>query len=140
MLPKNSEPTWKKARRAIASMAEDKRVQDIYDALTHSLAIISQHQTAWVASQASITTKVTEKVSDTINSITSVIPKPLATVVPRKKYFTASNYTSEDFTGRDDIMQQLDEIFLAPNKHCRAALTGLGGIGKTRILLEYAQR
>jgi tetratricopeptide (TPR) repeat protein len=41
------------------------------------------------------------------------------------------------FTGREDILQQLTEAFKTGNS---AAISGLGGIGKTQSAVEYAYR
>ncbi|KAK7425600.1 hypothetical protein QQZ08_007923 [Neonectria magnoliae] len=47
---------------------------------------------------------------------------------------------STNFFGREDTLARLEEIFDATHCHCRAALTGLGGIGKSAIAINYALR
>ncbi|KAF2735267.1 hypothetical protein EJ04DRAFT_216254 [Polyplosphaeria fusca] len=46
------------------------------------------------------------------------------------------------FIGREDILVNLRRMFQqeAPQDHARAALIGLGGVGKSQIAIEYAYR
>ncbi|OBT60492.1 hypothetical protein VE03_10079 [Pseudogymnoascus sp. 23342-1-I1] len=46
------------------------------------------------------------------------------------------------FVGREDILAEIGEKFeqAASQDHCRVALVGLGGIGKSQIAIEYAHR
>ena len=37
--------------------------------------------------------------------------------------------SSEEFTGREEIMLRLEKLMCVPDKHTRVALVGLGGIG-----------
>ncbi|KAF8538700.1 hypothetical protein BDD12DRAFT_884441 [Trichophaea hybrida] len=55
--------------------------------------------------------------------------------------FIVPFFHNEDFVGRENIFQQL-EILLNPASTCqaRAALYGLGGIGKTSIAAEFCYR
>ncbi|KFY86469.1 hypothetical protein V500_07615 [Pseudogymnoascus sp. VKM F-4518 (FW-2643)] len=46
------------------------------------------------------------------------------------------------FVGRKDILTEIGEKLelAAPRDHCRVALVGLGGIGKSQIVIEYAYK
>ncbi|KAK0716193.1 hypothetical protein B0H67DRAFT_645841 [Lasiosphaeris hirsuta] len=47
---------------------------------------------------------------------------------------------SANFVGREDILASLEHIYNSPDCHHSAALTGLGGIGKSAIAINYARR
>jgi NB-ARC domain len=44
------------------------------------------------------------------------------------------------FLGRDSELQDLDKMIFSEGKSKRAAITGLGGVGKTQVALELAYR
>ncbi|KAL4770839.1 putative kinesin light chain [Aspergillus nidulans var. acristatus] len=44
------------------------------------------------------------------------------------------------FTGRQDEIQEIEDLIFMPNGPRKLAITGLGGIGKTQIALELAYR
>lgn len=46
----------------------------------------------------------------------------------------------KDFVGRDLEMEELERILFAPKAFGRVALTGLGGMGKSRLAMEIAYR
>ncbi|KAF8248013.1 hypothetical protein K440DRAFT_472005, partial [Wilcoxina mikolae CBS 423.85] len=55
--------------------------------------------------------------------------------------FMVPFFENEDFTGRESILQRLDELLLSTHdRQLRAALWGLGGIGKTSIAVEFCYR
>ncbi|KAK0639378.1 hypothetical protein B0T16DRAFT_497485 [Cercophora newfieldiana] len=47
---------------------------------------------------------------------------------------------SASFVGREGVLNRLEQIFGSPDYHNSAALTGLGGIGKSAIAINYARR
>ncbi|KAL2787495.1 hypothetical protein BJX66DRAFT_310736 [Aspergillus keveii] len=56
-----------------------------------------------------------------------------------KPIFMVDILRDNSLIGREDVMQFLENK-LSPERHNRVALVALGGIGKTRIALEYALR
>jgi len=68
-----------------------------------------------------------------------VLPDP--TVMPTmrsKTYYMVPIQWSDDFTGREEILQVLSSKLCQTDKNSRVALEGLGGVGKTRIALQFA--
>ncbi|KAH7129018.1 P-loop containing nucleoside triphosphate hydrolase protein [Dactylonectria macrodidyma] len=47
---------------------------------------------------------------------------------------------NEDIVHRQDLVDQLNKLLPQTERHCSAALWGLGGSGKTQIALDYAYR
>ncbi|KAI0116315.1 hypothetical protein GGR51DRAFT_574646 [Nemania sp. FL0031] len=58
---------------------------------------------------------------------------------PRKKVHVPFN-RSVNLHGRDDILTRLEHMLGSSDYHCRVALTGLGGIGKSAIATRYAHK
>ncbi|KAF3933382.1 hypothetical protein ABW19_dt0205873 [Dactylella cylindrospora] len=56
--------------------------------------------------------------------------------------YVIPNGINETFCGREDILKQLEEILdpAGPSENRRAVLHGLGGVGKTRVTLEYINK
>jgi putative protein kinase ArgK-like GTPase of G3E family len=44
------------------------------------------------------------------------------------------------FTGRESQLAQLEEKLFAKDQTAKMAITGLGGVGKTQMVLELAYR
>ncbi|KAI1147078.1 hypothetical protein F4825DRAFT_465998 [Nemania diffusa] len=64
--------------------------------------------------------------------------------VVRQRYDSQKKVTvpfnrSLNLYGRTSILKRLEELFESTEHHCRVALTGLGGIGKSAIATKYAQ-
>ncbi|KAH8719384.1 hypothetical protein GQ44DRAFT_623397 [Phaeosphaeriaceae sp. PMI808] len=56
-----------------------------------------------------------------------------------QKKTTVPFHRSVNLYGRSDFLARLEEKFDSTSYHCRAALTGLGGIGKSAIAIKFAQ-
>jgi transcriptional regulator with XRE-family HTH domain len=53
-------------------------------------------------------------------------------------YWSIPQLRNPYFSGRQEVLEQLYELFHATQCHLLQVLSGLGGIGKTQIALEYA--
>ncbi|KAL4943463.1 hypothetical protein BDV06DRAFT_221210 [Aspergillus oleicola] len=47
---------------------------------------------------------------------------------------------NEGFVGRGGQLSQLEELLFSPGRQRKVAITGLGGVGKTQVALEFAYR
>src|SRR3954471_23111567 len=66
-------------------------------------------------------------------SITQLLPPP-ATL------FDVPETRNPRFVGRKDVFAKMEEYMHKDNDNIGVALTGLGGMGKTQIALEYCYR
>jgi hypothetical protein len=51
------------------------------------------------------------------------------------RHFMVPTIWSRDFSGRQEIMIRLENVLSESDKHCRVAIVGLGGVGKTRVMI-----
>lgn len=125
-------PGWKRNFKALTSIFYDKDVEVIAASLSQSLHVINQYHGAYTAA-------TTGTVLRKLTAAVAAIPdKDESHVDPSKRYFMVPNTWSDDFKGRNEVMQRLESLMFDQKKHRRVALIGLGGIGKTRIMLQYA--
>ena len=102
--------------------------------LSQALTIINQYHGAYTATTTgAILKKLTAAVA-------SIPEKPtLSDQVPVRQFMVPTIW-SDDFSGRQEIMIRLNKILSESDKHCRVAILGLGGVGKTRVMIECAYR
>ena len=114
--PKSEDSKWRRRQKALYSLSQEKRVEAIAARIERYIPTLTYHQS--VTGAAAVT--------------------PAATSSSSKTHFTIPIHWSDDFTGRVEFLAQLEGKLCLPGRHCHAALVGLGGIGKTRIALEFA--
>ena len=129
-----TDPGWKKSFKALTSCFHDKEVAAIEASLSQSLTVINQYHGAYtLTTTGAILKKLTA-------AIASVPEKSDASDQVPVRHFMVPNIWSDDFSGRQEIMVRLEKVLSESDKHCRVALVGLGGVGKTRVMIEYAYR
>ena len=132
--PSPSHPEWKKSLKALTSCFHDKSVALIAASLSSSLTAINQYHGAYTATS-------TGKILQKLTAAVAVIPeKDDSEGDAPVRHFMIPTVWSDDFVGRKETMESLDKMMCDSDKHRRVALVGLGGIGKTRVMLEYAYR
>ncbi len=114
--PTPEDSRWRRRQKALYSLSQEKKVQAIAANIERYIPSLTYHQS------------VTGAVAAT----------PAAPISSSKTHFMIPIHWSDDFTGRAEILTQLKGKLCLPGRHCRATLIRLGGIGKTRIALEYA--
>lgn len=132
--PSTSDTAWKRNLKAVTSVFHDKEVGVIAASLSQSLGAINQHHAAYTASTTgTILRKLTAAVEATPDKNQN---EGASSIV----HFMVPLVWSDEFTGRTETMELLETLMSDNRKHRRVAIIGLGGIGKTRIILQYAYR
>jgi len=129
-----TDPKWKKSFKALASCFHDREVAAIEASLSQSLTVINQYHGAYTATT---TGAILKKLTAAVASIPD--KSDTSEQVP-VRHFMVPTIWSDDFSGRQEIMIRLEQFLLESDKHCRVAIVGLGGVGKTRVMIEYAYR
>ncbi len=112
-------------RKAISSLSKDKEVERIAASIRGSIDVVAAY---YVVSGPDANKDAQQTSSINHNA------------APPKIHFMVPFQWSDSFTGREVELQKMDEYLCLQGKHCRIALVGLGGIGKTRLALEFARR
>ena len=109
-----------KLQKAVSSLKHDKKVAEIAQALFLFLQSLTYYH---VASAPTL---------DDIAALLESVPRLNATATPtasKKIHHLVPVQSSEDFVGRKEVLADLESRLCLPEKHCRVALVGLGGIG-----------
>ncbi|WP_318720124.1 NB-ARC domain-containing protein [Roseofilum sp. SBFL] len=75
-------------------------------------------------------------VGTAIGKIVHQPPKPLPVGIPQNLPRT----DAKEFVGRDEVMERLHEQLQRTERVAITSVTGMGGIGKTELALQYARR
>ncbi|OBT53431.1 hypothetical protein VE04_06664 [Pseudogymnoascus sp. 24MN13] len=131
--PSAGDAGWKRNWKALTSVFHDKDVEAVAAGLAQSLTVINHYHGAYTAAAAgSILQKLTAMAE---------MPKKVEVEVEVPvKHFIAPTVWTDDFAGRKDTIEALEKLLAGEDKHRRISVIGLGGVGKTRLLLQYAHR
>jgi hypothetical protein len=110
-LPKEKDSTWSKRIKALASLARDKAVHQIASDLESHMGVLTYYQT----------TSCLDFSSQLVLQGVSQLSKPNASC------FMVKFDRDENFTGREDIITEVDRRLMA-GLH-RVAIAGIGGVG-----------
>ena len=109
-----------KLQKAVNSLRHDKKVAEIAQALFLFLQSLTYYH---VASAPTL---------DDIAALLESVPRLDASATPtasKKIHHLVPVQSSEDFVGRKEVLADLESRLCLPEKHCRVALVGLGGVG-----------
>jgi len=78
---------------------------------------------------------ITDNINQTPEALGSICPKPTE---PPGKISNFPHLQNPNFTGREELLDRLHEALSSGQYTALSAITGLGGVGKTQLALEYA--
>ena len=133
LVPPEGASKWRRGMSAISSLGYDRKVEGIVKALESSMSLLTHYHVATAPTAAQLTTLAIR----TPSAATKATPERPS--IPRP-YYEVPIVWSDDFTGRVEIMETLGTQLCQTNRHSRVALVGLGGVGKTRIALQFADQ
>ena len=110
----------KRGLMTIKSIRKDKEVKEIVQALDRFVAYLTHYH----ASER-VTTREIESLRGAMSSMSVKQPE---TQSP-KTHFLVPVQWSDDFAGREEVMEFLDSRLCLEDRHSRVALVGLGGMG-----------
>jgi hypothetical protein len=126
--PSAGDAGWKRNWKALTSVFHDKDVAAVAVALAQSLAVINNYHGAYTAATAgSILQKLTA-MADTPQKVEVEVEVPV-------QHFIAPTVWADDFAGRKDTIELLEKMLSNEHWHRRVSVIGLGGVGKTRLML-----
>ncbi|SPO07063.1 uncharacterized protein DNG_09757 [Cephalotrichum gorgonifer] len=122
VLPAAGASSWERRGKAVMSVGYDKKIQRAVDSIFQSVRTLTFHQ--WSTTSLA-TPNVEEKPPP--------YPQALHWLVPFERNLR--------FVGRSDFFDKIEKAFAsADGSQPKAALYGLGGIGKSQIALEFCYR
>ncbi|KAL8676497.1 MAG: hypothetical protein Q9186_006992 [Xanthomendoza sp. 1 TL-2023] len=127
--PKDGSSKFRRAWKAVMSLRQDKKVEEISEAIHKSISMLTYHH------------HIAAPATNTLGSLSTVAA---ALSLDNQKHFKTYSMIpvqwAEDFTGREEEINVLSSKFSHSEKHVRVAVVGLGGIGKTRLVRQYVEQ
>ena len=139
VLPSPHASNREKISKAIRSVGIQKRIEEFSSSIQDYLSTLMVFQTTSHAdSLRTLTVMIQGRLERPVEppsyeSSLQPAPKPKMNPIWTVKYDLEA-----DFVGRDGIMSTIEEQLTEGNR--RAALAGIGGVGKSRIAIQYSHR
>ena len=139
VLPSPHASNREKIAKAIKSVGIQKKIDEFWSSIQDYINTLTAFQHANNANSLRELMAMVEGRLDrpaeppTYEASVPSVPKPKRNPVWMVKYDL-----EEDFVGRDDIMTTIEKQ-LTENNH-RASLAGIGGVGKSRIAIQYSYK
>lgn len=127
-----ADTAWKRNLKVMASIFQEKEIASIAEALSQSLIVINQYHGAYTAAT---TGTILRKLTAAVEAIPGKADSH--ETIP-SRHFMVSTIWIDDFTGRQETITHIENLMSDEGKHRRIAIMGLGGVGKTRVMLQYA--
>ncbi|OCK99064.1 TPR-like protein [Cenococcum geophilum 1.58] len=127
VLPSAKASTWEKGIKAVRSLKAQKTIDDFASVIDRYILNLTVYQTTHNGDLIKTLIKLIEQMNSPRLQDVQVAP-------PRKPYFMVRYQTDEDFIGREKIVEEIRRRFGRKN---RVAIAGIGGVGKSRIAIEY---
>ncbi|KAH6609152.1 short-chain dehydrogenase [Trichoderma cornu-damae] len=120
-LPIAGDSSWERKLKAFKSLAYDKKIEEIAESLDGYTKTLVFHQV--------------------IDGFGSVRAEPHQPPPYSDPFWLVPFDRNPSFVGRDEIFADIDQAFtVGEGSQPKAALCGLGGIGKSQVALEYCYR
>ena len=110
----------KRVWKGLVSLWQDKKVEEISQALWRSLQSLTLFHV--------VAAPTTQEMQALVENTSTMDLTPSSASVPQR-YFTVPPLSSKEFVGREETMTDLAIRICLPEKHCRVAVVGLGGVG-----------
>ncbi|KAM7217641.1 short-chain dehydrogenase [Rhypophila decipiens] len=123
-IPSAGASSWERKKMALISLGRDKHVEQLATSIAGFVRVLTFHQVIGSSQQAA-----DQKV------------RPDDSAKKTKNWVLLPFDRNSTFVGRQGILRHINELFkVKPGSQPKAALYGLGGIGKSQIALEYCYR
>lgn len=126
LLPKEKDSVWRRGKKMVLSLTQEKDVNEIASGIQKLVWTLTYYQSV----TGPVSNEQLPAPRALLQQSTSSGPHVKSTPLPSG---------AGSFIGREATLSTLARYLCLPGEHCRVALFGLGGIGKTRIALETAK-